>query len=188
VAFVRLGPILLGPCGQSPGAEGPLGTSDRLKISAQTRRGTVTAVYAITAFGSAEPGAHFGGQLTGFQLANDSNGKVYSIDTTGLHGMTCDCPDGIYRERHATTPDTKLCKHAAGLGEALKRVPVAPVPKLHKGTCQRCGAEIILGDDPLELCGGCLLEYRTERDTWGDELDGRQDAQDGRHAIRAPNL
>jgi hypothetical protein len=157
----------------------------RLEISAHTIRGIITAVYAVTVLRSGTPGGHFGGQLAGFQLANEGNGEVYSIDTASPHGPTCDCPDGIYRERHATTAETKLCKHAAGLQQALKRLPVAPVPELHKAKCQRCGAEVILGNDPLELCGGCLLEYRTERDSWGDELDARRDAEEW---IGAPNL
>src|SRR5262249_20915070 len=66
---------------KAPGADGDGG---RLEISAQTMRGVITAVYAVTALRSGKPGGHFGGQLVGYQLANEHNGEVYSLDFAGL--------------------------------------------------------------------------------------------------------
>jgi hypothetical protein len=93
----------------------------RLEIS--TRTGT--AVYIVTVLRSGCPGAHFGGQLVGFELEKEGTGEVYAIDTTPVWGWTCDCPDACFRERYATSAEAAGCKHVVGLRAALDHLPRA---------------------------------------------------------------
>jgi hypothetical protein len=93
----------------------------RLEISARTG----TAVYVVTVLRSGCAGAHFGGQLVGFQLEKEGTGEVYAIDTTPVWGWTCDCPDACFRERYATSPEAAGCKHVVGLRAALEQLHCA---------------------------------------------------------------
>ena len=96
-------------------------TPGRLEIS--TRTGTY--VYGVTVRRSGSPGGDFGGQLVGFQLENERNGEVYSIDTTSPWGWTCDCPDAYWRDKNATSGDAARCKHVVCLRAALDHLPKA---------------------------------------------------------------
>jgi hypothetical protein len=93
----------------------------RLEIS--TRTGT--ASYVVTVLRSGRPGGHFGGHVVGFQLAKETNGEVYSIDTTPVWGWVCDCPDAFWRDKYATSADAARCKHVVCLREALNHLPKA---------------------------------------------------------------
>jgi hypothetical protein len=95
--------------------------SGRLKIS--TRTGT--AIYVVTVLRSGCRDRHFGRQVVGFQLANESNGEVCAIDTTPVWGWSCDCPDAYWRDKYATSADAARCKHVVCLREALKHLPKA---------------------------------------------------------------
>jgi hypothetical protein len=81
----------------------------RLVIS--TRTGA--AIYTVTAIRT-EGGPNFGGQLVGYQLANEGNGEVYHVALEAW-GWDCSCWDGLLRQQYADTPECRGCKHVVGL-------------------------------------------------------------------------
>ena len=78
----------------------------RLRITAHTKRGPVTAGYDVEATYSPD-----GRRLLGFSLATDSD-DIYSIDITWGEGQwVCDCGDCCFRSRE--------CKHSLALRAVL---------------------------------------------------------------------
>jgi hypothetical protein len=89
------------------------GTTGRLVIS--TRTGA--AVYTVSAIRT-EGGVHFGGLVAGYELINEGSGEVYALALEPF-GLTCECWDFLLRDRYATTPETRYCKHIVALQAAL---------------------------------------------------------------------
>jgi hypothetical protein len=88
------------------------GTTGRLIIS--TRTGA--AVYTVSVIRT-EGGPHFGG-IAGHKLVNEGSGEVYHVALEGW-GLSCECWDFLLRDRYATTPECRGCKHVVALQEAL---------------------------------------------------------------------
>jgi hypothetical protein len=151
-------------------------TGGLLEIATERKRDS----YTVEAIRTGGPGAHFAG-LAGFRLTNETSGNVYDIDATPLSGWACDCPDGQYRATHATTLETRQCKHVLALQAAVTCKATPAVPELFYGPCLACGAVTTLANGWCDLC-------TMERNSWGDALDAAADSRDGREPAPAPSL
>jgi hypothetical protein len=96
-----------------------------LQIAAQTGKGVVIGVYAVSPIRS-DGGPHFGGQIIGYRLEKEGDGgEVYDIDVTPVWGATCSCPDSAFREARAEIPEARACKHVMAIRAALAALPSA---------------------------------------------------------------
>jgi hypothetical protein len=93
-------------------------TAGRLVISVPR----VATSYTVEIIRSAAS-PHFGNQVVGFRLTNESSKEVYDVDCTPTWGPTCDCPDAYWRDKTALVPAAARCKHVVGLTMALKQLP-----------------------------------------------------------------
>jgi hypothetical protein len=80
---------------------------------------TGAAVYTISAIRS-RASAQFGGHVAGYELVNEGNGEVYHVSLQAW-GMDCTCFDFLIRQRDATNPAYRCCKHITALHAALKQ-------------------------------------------------------------------
>jgi hypothetical protein len=62
------------------------------------------------------------GRVLGFTLAKLGRETVYHVNTTEPHGWTCECWDALVREKYATDPRARYCKHVTALQSVLGEV------------------------------------------------------------------
>jgi hypothetical protein len=59
------------------------------------------------------------GRILGFRLEKLGSDEIYDIDVTDPYGPTCTCWDALVREKYATNPAARFCKHIVALGTVL---------------------------------------------------------------------